>query len=98
MFQTHNKYSVRTSSTIRDTQRKIPAHDFKPICKELEECCEMSNLNQNGFTIFATWSCQTHGCGCVRVHWAQRKITRTECNCIENNRNELLADELPQVF
>ena len=65
---------------------------------ELEECCEMSNLNQNGFTIFATWSCQTHGCGCVRVHWAQRKITRTECNCIESNRNEFLVTKLSKKF
>ena len=52
------------------------------------ECGNLNNLNQNGFTIFATWTCQIHGCGCVRVHWAQGKVTAFECNCAEQEKGE----------
>lgn len=80
--------------SIKCANSTLPTkHALLALCDtSFDSCCHMSNLNQNGFTVFATWSCSHHGCGCVRVHWAQRKITHYECNCTESDRFEYLKN------
>ena len=48
------------------------------------QCEKLKDLRQTGFTVFATWTCAVHGCGLVRAHWAQKKLTSFQCNCPES--------------